>query len=110
MGIESIESSGPRSEEIGLPSLDQEKAMALEESDEDKLLGDLTRFIENCDQSIPRIAALMGVSDAVLSMWIARTTKPTPIKFLEIRRFLKLYYSGKSTPRPTDPSVVDESF
>src|SRR5215831_4685953 len=97
MGIESVESTEPRKVEIGLRSLDQEKAIALEDSDEDKLLGDLTRFIENCDQSVPRIAALMGVSDAVLSMWIARTTKPTPIKFLEIRRFL-----GKFRPGPPD--------
>jgi len=95
MGIESVESTEPRKVEIGLPSLDQERAIASEDSDEDKLLGDLTRFIENCDQSVPRIAALMGVSDAVLSMWIARTTKPTPIKFLEIRRFL-----GKFRPGP----------
>jgi hypothetical protein len=95
MGIESIESSGPRSEEIGLPSLDQEKAMALEESDEDRLIGELTRFIENCDQSIPRIATLMGVSDAVLSMWIARTTKPTPIKISRDQKIL-----GKFLPGP----------
>lgn len=58
-------------------------------SDEHKVLGDLTRFVENSDQSIPRIAALMGVSDAILSMWIARTIKPTTIKLLEIRRFLE---------------------
>jgi hypothetical protein len=31
----------------------------------------------------------MGVSDAVLSMWIARTIKPTPIKLLEIKIFLE---------------------
>jgi hypothetical protein len=95
MGRESVKSTGSRNVAIGLRSLDQEKAIALEDLDEDKLLGDLTRFIENCDQSIPQVAALMGVSDAVLSMWIARTTKPTSIKFLEIRRFL-----GKVRPRP----------
>jgi hypothetical protein len=72
-----------------LRSLKQEKTIALEESDERKILGDFTRFVENSDQSIPRIAALMGVSDAVLSMWIARTIKPTPIKLLEIKIFLE---------------------
>ena len=61
----------------------------MEESDERKILGDLTRFVENSEQSIPRIAALMGVSDAVLSMWMARTIKPTPIKLLEIKIFLE---------------------
>ena len=89
MNIASVESGGPQNVEIRLRSLKQEKAIALEESDERKILGDFTRFVENSDQSIPRIAALMGVSDAVLSMWIARTIKPTPIKLLEIKIFLE---------------------
>ena len=89
VSIASVESGGPQNVEIRLRSLKQEKAIALEESDERKILGDLARFVENSDQSIPRIAALMGVSDAVLSMWIARTIKPTPIKLLEIKIFLE---------------------
>src|SRR6516162_10310991 len=89
VSIASVESGGPQNVEIGLRSLKQEKAIALEESDECKILGDFTRFVENSDQSIPRIAALMGVSDAVLSMWIARTIKATPIKLLEIEIFLE---------------------
>ena len=89
VSIASVESGGPQNVEIRLRSLKQEKAIALEESDERKILGDFTRFIENSDQSVPRIAALMGVSDAVLSMWIARTIKPTPIKLLEIKIFLE---------------------
>ena len=89
VSIASVESGGPQNVEIRLRSLKQEKAIALEESDERKILGDLTRFVENSDQSIPRIAALMGVSDAVLSMWMARTIKPTPIKLLEIKIFLE---------------------
>ena len=89
VNIASVESGGPQNVEIRLRSLKQEKAIALEESDERKILGDLTRFVENSEQSIPRIAALMGVSDAVLSMWMARTIKPTPIKLLEIKIFLE---------------------
>jgi hypothetical protein len=89
MGIASIESRRPRNVEVRLRSLDQTEALASEESEEDKLLSQLTRFVENSDQSIPRIAALMGVSDAVLSMWIARTTKPDTIKLQEISRFLE---------------------
>ena len=89
VNIASVESGGPQNVEIRLRSLKQEKAIALEESDERKILGDFTRFVENSDQSIPRIAALMGVSDAVLSMWMARTIKPTPIKLLEIKIFLE---------------------
>ena len=89
VNIASVESGGPQNVEIRLRSLKREKAIALEESDERKILGDLTRFVENSDQSIPRIAALMGVSDAVLSMWIARTIKATPIKLLEIKIFLE---------------------
>ena len=89
VSIASVESGGPQNVEIRLRSLKQEKAIALEESDERKILGDLARFVENSDQSIPRIAALMGVSDAVLNMWIARTIKPTLIKLLEIKIFLE---------------------
>ena len=89
VNIASVESGGPQNVEVRLRSPKQEKAIALEESDERKILGDLTRFVENSDQSIPRIAALMGVSDAVLSMWMARTIKPTPIKLLEIKIFLE---------------------
>ena len=42
MNIASVESAGPQNVEIN--SLKQEKAIALEESDERKILGDLTRF------------------------------------------------------------------
>jgi hypothetical protein len=94
MRIASAESAGPPNVEIGARSLDQEKPAPLQESDEDQLLRELTRFVENSDQSIPRIATLLGVSDVVLSMWIARTTKPIPIKFLEIRKFLREFCSG----------------
>jgi hypothetical protein len=94
MRIASAESTGPRNVEIGLRSLDQQKPTALQESDEDQLLRELTRFVEYSDQSIPRIATLLGVSDVVLSMWIARTTKPTSIKFLEIRKFLREFCSA----------------
>ena len=90
MRIASAESTGPRNLEIGLRSLDQQN----QESDEDQLLRELTRFVENSDQSIPRLATVLGVSDVVLSMWIARTTKPTPTKFLEIRKFLREFCSG----------------
>jgi hypothetical protein len=89
MSVVPVESRGSGNAQIGLRSLDQQKAITLEESDEHKLLGDFTRFVESSDQSIPRIAALMGVSDAILSMWIARAIKPTTIKLLEIRKFLE---------------------
>jgi DNA transposition AAA+ family ATPase len=48
------------------------------------LLRALRRFVEDSDQSIPRIAELMGVSGTTLSMWIAGTAKPTTSKLLEI--------------------------
>ena len=91
MGRAPLESRRLPNGEIGLRSLDRQKTIALEDSVEHKLLDDFTWFVENSDQSIPRIAALMGVSGAVLSMWIARTIKPTTIKQLEIRRFLERY-------------------
>jgi hypothetical protein len=72
-----------------LRSPDQIKAIVSEESAEQVLLGDLIRFVEDSDQSIPRIAELMGVSGVALSMWIAGTARPTAIKLLEIKRFLE---------------------
>ncbi len=59
-----------------------------EELDEPALLGDLRTFVEESDLSIPRLAELMGVSGAILSMWIAGTAKPQPIKLLEVKGFL----------------------
>jgi len=94
MRIASADSARPRNVEIGLRSLDQQKPTPLQESDEDQLLRELTRFVENSDQSIPRLATLLGVSDVVLSMWMARTTKPTSTKFIEIRKFLRESCSG----------------
>lgn len=72
-----------------LRSRDQTKAIGSEESDEHVLLSDLIRFVENSDQSIPRIAELMGVSSVALSMWIAGTARPTATKLLEIKRFFE---------------------
>ena len=89
MSVASIESRRPRTVENWLRFPNQTKAIGSEESDEHVVLGDLTRFVENSDESMPRIAALMGVSDVVLSMWIAGTTEPTTIKLLEIRKFLE---------------------
>jgi hypothetical protein len=103
MSIASIESRRPRNLENWLRFPNQTKAIGSEESDEHLLLGDLARFVENSDQSMPRIAALMGVSDAVLSMWIAGTIEPTTIKLLEIRRFLERnrleHVDGSMEPR-----------
>lgn len=67
---------------------DQTKAIGLEESDEHVLLGNLIRFVENSDESIPKIAELMRVSGVALSMWIAGTAKPPASKLLEIKRLL----------------------
>ena len=93
MSIASVETRRLLKVENRLRCRDQTKAIGLEESDEHVLLGDLIRFVENSDQSIPRIAELMGISSVVLSMWIAGTAKPTTIKLLEIKRFLERYAS-----------------
>ena len=89
MSIASIENSRLRKVENRLGFCDQTKAIGLEESDEHVLLGDLMRFVENSDQSIPRIAELMGVSGVALSMWMAGTARPTATKLLEIKRFFQ---------------------
>jgi hypothetical protein len=46
------------------------------------------RFVEEPDLSIPKIASLMGVFSATLSMWIAGTTKPSRMELLAIKSFL----------------------
>jgi hypothetical protein len=86
MSIASIESRRLRKVENRLRFRDQTKTIFLEESDEHLLLGDLIRFVENSDKSIPQIAELMGVSGVALSMWIAGTARPPASKLLEIKR------------------------
>jgi len=80
---------------MSIPSIESRRLrnVGSEESDEYVFLGDLIRFVENSDQSIPRIAELMGISSVVLSMWIAGTAKPTTTKLLEIKRFFERYAS-----------------
>jgi DNA-binding transcriptional regulator YiaG len=60
-----------------------------EELDGQALLGDLQRFVEETDLSIPRLAELMGVSGAILSIWIAGTAKPQRRKLLEVKGLLR---------------------
>jgi DNA-binding transcriptional regulator YiaG len=49
----------------------------------------LKRFVEESELSIPKIASLVGVFSATLSMWIAGTTKPSRTGLLAIKSFLK---------------------
>ena len=59
------------------------------ELDEQALSRDLKRFVEESDLSIPKIANLMGVFSATLSMWIAGTTKPSRTELPAIKSFLE---------------------
>jgi len=70
---------------------EQTEATVRSELDRQALLGDLRRFVEEAELSIPRIAELMGVYSATLSMWIAGTAKPRRTKLLEIESFLASY-------------------
>ena len=67
---------------------EQTEGTVLSELDGQALLGDLRRFVEEAELSIPRIAELMGVYSAILSMWIAGSAKPRRTKLLEIESFL----------------------
>jgi DNA-binding transcriptional regulator YiaG len=58
------------------------------ELDERALVGDLRAFVEGSELSIPKIASLMGVFSATLSIWIAGTAKPSRTELLMIKRFL----------------------
>ena len=57
------------------------------ELDEQALTRDITRFVEESDLSLPKIASQMGVFSATLSMWIAGTTKPSRTELLAIKKF-----------------------
>ena len=59
------------------------------ELDEQALTRDITRFVEESDLSLPKIASQMGVFSATLSMWIAETTKPSRTELLAIKNFLE---------------------
>ena len=60
-----------------------------DELDEKALTRDLTRFVEQSDLSIPKIASEMGVLSATVTMWIAGTTKPSRRELLAIKSFLE---------------------
>ena len=59
------------------------------ELDEQALTRDITRFVEESDVSIPKIASEMGVLSATLTMWIAGTTNPSRRELLAIKSFLE---------------------
>jgi DNA-binding transcriptional regulator YiaG len=59
------------------------------ELDECALVGDLRSFVEESELSIPKIASLMGVFSATLSIWIAGTAKPSRTELLMIKSFLE---------------------
>jgi transcriptional regulator with XRE-family HTH domain len=88
MSIASIQIIRRLKVENRLRCRDETKAIGLQEPDAQVLLGNLIRFVENSDKSIPQIAELMGVSGVALSMWIAGTAMPSASKLLEIKRLL----------------------
>ena len=63
--------------------------MVSEELDERALARELSKFVEESELSLPKIASLMGVFSATLSMWIAGSAKPSRTNLLMIERFLK---------------------
>ena len=60
-----------------------------QELDEQALTRDITKFVEESDLSIPKIASEMGVFSATLSMWIAGTSKPSRTDLFAIKSFLQ---------------------
>jgi DNA-binding transcriptional regulator YiaG len=62
-----------------------------QELDEQALTRDITKFVEESDLSIPKIASEMGVFSATLSMWIAgtSTSKPSRTELFAIKSFLQ---------------------
>ena len=48
----------------------------------------LMRLVENSDLSFYQIAALIGTSGTILSMWLAGTAKPGTANLVEIDKLL----------------------
>ena len=61
--------------------------------DERAIVRDLRKFVEESELSLPKIASLMGVFSATLSMWTAGTAKPSEANLLLIKRFLERRHS-----------------
>ena len=61
----------------------------LGELDERILLKALGQYVEESELSIPKIASLMGVFSATLSMWIAGSARPSGTDLFVIKRFLE---------------------
>ena len=97
MSIASIEIKNRLKVENRLRCRDETKVIGLQEPDAHVLLGNLIRFVENSDKSIPQIAELMGVSGVALSMWIAGTARPTATKLREIKRLFARTVPPQST-------------
>jgi DNA-binding transcriptional regulator YiaG len=57
------------------------------------LVDDLRTFVEETELSLPKIANLIGVFSATLSMWVAGTSKPSRTQLLAIKGFLERRYS-----------------
>jgi len=94
---------------------EQNEATVRSDLEEQALLDELKRFVEDTKLSIYRIAELMGVYGATLSIWIAGTAKPHRAKLLEIKGFLEshapeyLESCSKSSCRAHDQGV-DAAF
>ena len=71
------------------PNTGETRNMVSGDLDERALARDLRKFVEESELSLPKIASLMGVFSATLSMWIAGTAKPSGANLLLIKRFLE---------------------
>ena len=68
---------------------DANTGMVSGDLDERAIARDLRKFVEESELSLPKIASLMGVFSATLSMWTAGTAKPSGANLLLIKRFLE---------------------
>ena len=59
------------------------------EPSEKELVAQLRKFVEDSDLSFYKIASRIGTSGGILSMWLARTTRPRPNELDAIERFLE---------------------
>jgi DNA transposition AAA+ family ATPase len=57
-----------------------------EEPTQEALIARLRRFVEDSDLSFYQIAARVGTSGTMLSMWLSGTARPDAVESAEIQR------------------------
>jgi DNA transposition AAA+ family ATPase len=71
-----------------------------DEPNQEALILRLRQFVENSDLSFYKIASRVGISGAMLSMWLAGTARPDAEEMAQVEEFLE--HDRSPERRPTN--------